>query len=295
MWTPCSRRYRNFDQRAGLTDSPSPPISLWTGLRRVYAEAFGNAMRPVRYAAPWLAILFLMALPLDFLGPLDSSQRPSVSGLDFSQTATLLALILYGSIWLRAELTDDHHEGIALPVDWREAGLLMGASCLLVPALWLWSLAIGLQISIDDRTAMTHFMAGWFGIRTILEIGIPIALDRASMVTALLALLVTALSFRLSPLLIDMALGYPLRFRRAMTATAAAHGRFLLSMLVAAALPYALIAAITDHLSQCCTDNPAIIGVLEIAGTVILFPMTALITCVLALFARQTGYDKLSA
>jgi hypothetical protein len=235
----------------------------------------------LNYALPWFGIVIVMALPLPFLGVLEFGQRPSASGLDFSTTATLLALLLNASIWCRAELQASYPGGVPFPCGLRELIAVFGGLFLVVPPLWLWSEALGLLTSLDVRFAAIHRLAGWFGRLELIEFGFDPALQIAAAVIALLALLATAISLRFAYWFCDVVLEQPASLSALWRL--GRRGRWLRQglALLLSGLPFGLMAFGTDHLGSR-TDNPVVIGILEIFGTAILFPLSAIAAIILA-------------
>lgn len=247
---------------------------------------FGQPDRPVRYALPWIGIVFVMALPLPFLGVLDASQRPSPSGLDFSITASFLALALYAGLWTRSVAMDDHQPGIPLPFGLRELGIAVAGVALIAPPLWLWSQAIGIWHSIDHQFVAIHRMAGWFGREALTEYGFRPALEAASLTMGVVALFANYFSLRFLPVFAQVSADKPAEVKLAWKSTGGRALIYLLGPVIITALPFAALAALTNQLSLCCTDNPAAIGALEVIGTIALFPMTALMATALALWCK---------
>ncbi|MBV6632276.1 MAG: hypothetical protein KI792_04475 [Alphaproteobacteria bacterium] len=251
-----------------------------------FQAVFSQPDRSVRYAIPWIGIVFLMALPLPFLGVLDASQRPSPSGLDFSVTASFLALALHAGLWTRTVALDDHQSGVPLPFGFRELGIAIAGVVLVAPPLWLWSQAFGLWHSIDHQFFAIHRMAAWFGRDALFEFGFRPALETASIITGVLAVIASYACLRFAPVFAMVSTGKVAEPKDAWQATRGMSLIYLIGPMLLTALPLAAFAALTNQLSLCCTENPAAIGALEVIGTIILFPMSALVASALGLWCR---------
>ncbi|MEM6902561.1 MAG: hypothetical protein AAF556_04915 [Pseudomonadota bacterium] len=251
-----------------------------------FGTVFGDPYRPVRYAIPWISIVFVMALPLPFLGILEAGQRPSPSGLDFSITASFLALALHAGLWTRSVALDDHQAGIPLPFGIRELGIGVAALILLAPPLWLWSQSIGLAHSLDHQIVAIHRLAGWFGHQALSDYGHENVYATGSRAAGFAALIATYVAIRFMPLFAQVSADRQADLTAAWKSTRGGAMVNLLGPMVLTALPFGLLAAATNQLSLCCVDNPAVIGSLEVIGTVALFPMSALAATALGLWCR---------
>ncbi|MEO0393974.1 MAG: hypothetical protein AAF213_12140 [Pseudomonadota bacterium] len=256
---------------------------------RVLAEDPG---RVTRYAAPWFGILFLMALPLPFLGVLDGMQRPTTSGLDFSFPAALLALSLHIALWTRSATQQDYPAGIPFTFGMREVAILVGYAALLGIPVWLWTQAIGLISSLDTRFIAVHRLAGWFGAQELMDYGFSEALQMAAAIMTALAIFATTISVKLGLLLVDLSLDRNIAFERAWKTLNWANTGRLACALVFAGLPFAAIAAGANHMPVYLGDDAIFIGFFEIMATLALFPLSAATAIVLGRMARHLRYDS---
>ena len=278
-----------------MTDQPShSPSSTGVAIaeaRHAAATVTGDAGRIVRYGLPWFGVLFMMALPLPFLGIFDGAQEYSPSGLDFSAFAATLALILHGAIWLRSELEQNYPGGIPFPLGMREAQIVIGGLFLISIPVWCWLQVGGLLFSMEHRFFATHKLAGWFGHRTILDIGISESLRLASIAYAALALLTTALALRFSLVMVDLTLDKPIQINAVWEALDRHEAWQLALALIFGAAPFLLVAGIAQSLIVCCGLPGPVIGVLQVVGTLALFPASACVGITLGRMSRHLGYN----
>ena len=246
--------------------------------------------RLTRFALPWFAILFLMALPLPFLGFFDQAQRHTASGLDFSATAAVLALSLHGALWLRCVITDDFPKDIPLPFGMREVGILIGYALLIGVPLWCWDQAIGLFVSLDHQFIAIHRMAGWFGAQAVIEYGYQDALMVAGWVMTGIALIVTLLCLKLSLMLVDLALDRAANLARAWRGLSVGNTWRLAVALVVAMAPCWLAAFLAGQATSLLGEAAVMIGMLEFFATMALFPLSAAMAITLARMTQHVSY-----
>ena len=278
----------NHRQQAGktptlITQSVSEAVYSWSVI-------LSDAGRLTRFAIPWFAILFLMALPLPFLGFFDQAQRHTVSGLDFSATAAVLAISLHGALWLRCVLTDEFPKDIPLPFGLREVGILIGYGLLIGIPLWCWDQAIGLFSSLDHQFIAIHRLAGWFGTQAVIDYGFQNALMVAGWVMTGMAVVMSFTSLKLSLMLVDLALDRAVNLTRAWRGLTLGNTWRLTVALVVATGPFALTAFLADRATALLGEEAVMIGMLEFFATMALFPLSAAMAITLARMTRHVGY-----
>ena len=256
--------------------------------RYSWSVILSDTGRLTRFAIPWFGILFLMALPLPFLGFLDGDQRHG--GLDFSPVAAVLALSLHGALWLRCVMIDEFPGDIPLPFGMREVAILIGYTALIGIPLWCWSQAIGLFHSLDYRFVAIHRLAEWFGTQPLIEYGFQDALLMAAVVMTMLAMIASFISLKLSLMLVDLALDKPIDPIRSWRALSTGNALRLSLALLLAALPFTAVAALADQATGLLGNQEAVIGILEFFATMILFPLSAAIAITLARMTKHVGY-----